>query len=502
MSNSITGTTNRIHTVTHSTEAVTLDLAKVKPFEWPKINYSKLIKPFLISLFIIGWGFLSWKLSDQPVFQNICIILLVNILFYAKTICYKYVSDDIPSSQRKEDHPKWKYWLLVLEGHLKSTPQIDHFITTILHALVCVFIYTGFGATDISFLAALLFAFNPINNQGAVWISGRGYVLSALGMLLALTFPKIGLLWLLLATYSNAGFLAPIALIGSPHPWLLALAPLCWAFWFKNFRKNVAQKIDQEMYTHDKKIHPVKLVIAIKTFAFYLTHALIPIKTTFYHSYMQSMAGAGRAKAESMKDRFFWIGLVAIGLILWRFLTHEWDMVNFGLLWWCVCLAPFCNLMRMQQEISERYCYLPNVGLMIVLAYVLYGCPILIPAFIAMYATKTWFYIDYMQDDYYLVEGACLNSPDSWFAWHVRAMKRWDNQSYQEAVILWTMARLISPNEFKINFNLATALKLAKHEKEALMFLDLAQKHVPAGQEEQTSKLVEDWKKGQLAVVL
>jgi len=78
-------------------------------------------------------------------FENICIILLVNLLFFAKALTYKYVSDDIPSSQRKEEHPKWKRWYLVLEGHLKSNTQTDHAITTVLHALVCVFIYIGFG---------------------------------------------------------------------------------------------------------------------------------------------------------------------------------------------------------------------------------------------------------------------------------------------------------------------------------------------------------------------
>lgn len=435
-------------------------------------------------------------------FEKVCIILLANLAFYFKTIGYKYVSDDIPSSQRLKNKSKWKHWLMVLEGHEKSNPQVDHAITTAIHALVCVFIYTAFGATDVSFLAALLFSFNPINNQASVWISGRGYALSALGMTMALTFPALGGIFLFLATYSNAGFLAPLCLIGSPQPWLLFLAPLCWYYWGKNFKKNVGDKIKQEMYTEDRRIHPIKFILATKTFGFYLIHALIPIKTTFYHSYLQSLAGSGRAKGYSFKDRFLYIGIAAQTFILWRFITQPWDMVNFGLLWWCVCIAPFCNFVRMQQEIAERYAYLPGVGLAFVLAFYLQPYPLLAAAWLATYATKMWFYADCYQDDYYLVEGSCLNSPDSWFAWHVRAMKRWDQQSYQEAVILWTMAKIISPKEFKILFNLATALRLSRHDKEAFEFIKLAEENIPSGQENEVKSLVQDWKNGKLAVLL
>lgn len=435
-------------------------------------------------------------------YEDICIILLVNLLFFAKTITYKYVSDDVPSANRKEQHKFWKKWLLVLEGHLKSDRQTDHFITTILHALVCVFIYIGFGANHVSFLTAMLFAFNPINNQGSVWISGRGYVLSALGMTMAMSIPYIGAVFLLLATYSNAGFLAPVVLAGSEHAWMLLVMPFIWMFHYKRFKNNVAAKIKMEMFTEDKKIHPMKLVLAIKTFGFYTIHALVPIKTTFYHSYMQSMAGSGMAKSYSFKDRFLYIGLLAVGFIFWRFSTQPWDLANFALLWWVVCIAPFCNFFRLQQEIAERYCYLPNVGLMFFLAFTLQSYPQFIPIFLTMYCTKLWFYMDAYTDDYFMVEQACINSPDSWFAWHIRGMKRWDTKSYQEAVILWTMARMISPREFKINFNIATALMLSGNKEEARKYFEESKQCIPKGQENQVKVLTDDWEKGNCAIVV
>ena len=434
--------------------------------------------------------------------KEILIIILSNFLFYAKTLCFKYVSDDIPSSQRPKHPNKWMHFLLSLEGHLKTNTYLDHFITLVLHTTVCVFIYLAFGSNNISFLAAILFAFNPINNQGAVWISGRGYVLSTLGMTGALAFPKLALAFLVLATYSNAGFLAPICLIGSNYSYLLLFMPLIWLFHMRRFKRNVADKMKTETYVEDKRIHIGKLIVLIKTASFYFVHSIIPIRTAFYHSYLQSMTASGRAKAYSLVDRFLWIGVGILGFIIWRFITHPWDLVNFGFLWYMITIAPFCNVIRLQQEIAERYAYLPNVGLMIVLATYLQAYPILIPAVIAMYATKMWFYMDCYEDDYYLVETSCLNAPDAWFGWHVRAMRRWEQKSYQEAVILWTMAKIISPNEFKVLFNISTALKLSQLHQEADEYLKLAMENVPEGQEEQSKQLYEDWKKGNLTILL
>lgn len=438
--------------------------------------------------------------------QEILLIALANLIFFSKSLCMGYVSDDVPSANRQEKHPKWKYWLLVLEGHLKSRhmvkvdgkkveslwPQMDHFIVTVLHTIVCCLIYTAFGSNHISFVAAILFSFNPINNQGSVWISGRGYVLSALGMLAAISAPTLGIPFLTLATYSNAGFLAPVALIGSDVSWLLWFMPAIWYFHSKRFRKNVADKIKQEMFYEDKRIHIQRVIIAIKTFAFYTTHALLPIKITFYHSYMQSMAGSGKEKARSL-DRYFWLGIIMIGAILWRFTHHEWDLFNFGLLWWCVCIAPFTNFIRMQQEVAERYCYLPNVGLMLCLSIFLQDYPMAIPFFIGMYSMCLWDFMDAYKDDFYMTEISCMQSPNSWFCWHVKAMKRWDAKSYQEAFIYWTMALNISPNEFKLLINLSSTLMLSNHKDKGKEFFEKAKANVPRGQEKMAEDIFKQW---------
>ena len=437
--------------------------------------------------------------------ERAAFIALVNLLFYYKTFSYKYVSDDILSAQRPGEKERWKHILWTIEGYLKAgNPRTDHVLTTLIHTLVCIGIYLGFGANDVSLLGALLFAVNPINNQVAVWISGRGYALSALGMVWALSLPWwLGLLPLLVACYSNAGFFMPVVLLGSSHWIALAFIPIVWGLYFNMFRKNVKQKMNMEMFEEDKKIEPFKLILATKTFGFYLSHALVPIKTTFYHSFLESLAGSKKMRARTL-CRFFWIGLAAIVAMGFYIMTHRWDMVCFGILWWCVGIAPFLNFMRLQQEIAERYVYVANVGLSVILASVLVNYPVAAGFVLAMYATKMWFGMEAYKDDFWLIEHAVLNSPDSWFAWNARAHQRWVAQSHQEAIIFWVIALRLSPNEFKLLINIASALALmgpSKH-KEALEYIAQAEKNIPGGQEKQCADIIANFKQGKVCFLL
>jgi len=434
--------------------------------------------------------------------ERIYIILLANILFFLKTLGYKYTSDDLPvwEESKKHTYGFWKRRYLQLTGAIRVTQQQDHFITMLIHALVCVFIYTAFGSNDVSFLASFLFMVNPINNQGSVWISGRGYALPPLLVLMTMTFPILAPLTVGALMYFNIGFV-----IANILPlWSMSLLPfvIIYGIWYtRKIKHDLKQKAEKEMFAEDKKIHWTKIILVIKTFSFYTIHALIPIKTTFYHSYMQSMAGSGKAKAYRL-DRFFFLGLPIIAGFMWKICFTPWDLVSFGLVWWVVGLAPFLNAFRVSQEIAERYAYTPLVGLMLALAIVIQGHPMLIAGFIMMYATKLWFWMDSYQDDFYLVETSCINSPDAWFVWHVRALKRWDVQSNKEAMIMWTMAKMLSPNEFKVLFNLATMLQIHNNPAEALEFLNEAQRNIPEGQEEQSAHLIKEWKEGKCAVLI
>jgi hypothetical protein len=437
-------------------------------------------------------------------FEKIAFIILVNFVFFFKTLSYKYSSDDIPVYQSPPKYRnEWEKRLFWLDGRMRINPLEDHALTSFIHALICVFIYLGFGKDNLSFIASLLFAFNPTNNQGSVWISGRAYALAALGMTGAMAFPMLALPFLLISGYTNHGFFAPIALLGSsylPYFWWAAIAS--WGVNFKRFAGNVKHKTDKEMFPEDRAIKWQKLIVATKTFGYYTTLSIVPFCNAFYHSFLQTMTASGKEKAYSIKDRFFWIGLLMIIGTIYYFIKVPWNIASLGLLWWCVCIGPFCNFFRMSQEIAERYCYLPMVGLMVFLSSFICNDPILIATFISIYATRLWFLMDMYQDDYYLLEYSCVLDPKAWFCWHMRAVKRWDNQSIKEALIIWTMARLISPKEFKLNFNIAVVLHVAGHKKEALEYLKIAEDNTILGQEKDAKRLIDNFRNGDVSTIL
>jgi hypothetical protein len=67
------------------------------------------------------------------------------------------------------------------------------------------------------------------------------------------------------------------------------------------------------------------------------------------------------------------------------------------------------------------------------------------------------------------------------------------------------MAKNLSPNEFKLNFNLASALRMSalkEHQDEAKKLIKVAEDNMPKGQESQLKPLIEKWHNGEGIIVL
>src|SRR3990167_8560003 len=374
-------------------------------------------------------------------FEQIAWIIIVNLALYIKTLRFKFVSDDF-SCWKNPPVAKnaWHKLFLQLSGQMKiyaksiqfvrtnkkwfiaivRKEEMEHFFALVLHIAICISIYFAFGRSQISFLAALLYSTNPINNQGTIWPSGRGHVYSILGVLLAMAMPLASPLFLWAGTWYTAGFLAPVALIGSSKWYVLISMPLIWYIHSKKFHKAVSNKQNMETFTEDKLVHPKKLILGIKTFGFYLFLCIIPFRITFYHNFLQSSAGSMRHKNYTL-CRYFWIGFTAIATWVYFATTSPWSTLLWAFLAFFITIAPFTNVVRANQEIAERFCALPNVFLMYALAQVITGIPghdWIFSAFLAFYATRTFYTLKMYQDEYYITEVAIIEDEGSWWAWH------------------------------------------------------------------------------------
>jgi hypothetical protein len=438
--------------------------------------------------------------------ERICIIALASLLMFYRTLKYHFVCDDIPVSMQAPK-PKNVFHRILIQlncnGHYQ--PQEAHFITILLHTLTCIFIYLGLGKNDVSFLTAILFCLNPRNNQCSIWISGRsGYLIPTLLLMMSMTIPWLAPLFLYRVTVQATAFFAPFGFLGSPSWWFIWFMPVLWFIHFNQFKKQVKNKMDNDSVKGDKKLEAKKLIIAIKTYGFYFFMCFVPNKVSFYHSFMQSAAGSGNAlmnKRAYALDKVFWFGLFVIIFFPSYAIIHGWDGICWGVWWFSVCIVPYLNFIRVQQEISERYVYCANVGLMYVLACAILSYPFLIVFFLTLYAVRLWWVMPMYKDDYSMVEYAVLEDPDCWFAWHLRAVKRFDSGGItgcynMESFIFWSRCLMISPQEFKTLINVAISLRIMKKFQESNNILAEAEKNIVPGQEESSKKIITDVRNG------
>jgi len=89
----------------------------------------------------------------------------------------------------------------------------------------------------------------------------------------------------------------------------------------------------------------------------------------------------------------------------------------------------------------------------------------------------------------------------AWFAWHMKARKRFENGAYKEALNFWVLAKLINPKEFKLLFNISVMLRMLRKDKEAQEYFNLALQNIIPGQEEDLKPIIKDWREGRMRIL-
>lgn len=428
---------------------------------------------------------------------NIATILAATYILYYRTLKYGYVSDDLLSEARRQAVPSQvaideRIW----KSSTSGKPKLDHAISMVVHAICSIMIYVAFGMNQISFIAALLFCANPINNQGSVWISGRHYAWCALLLMVAKSLGWWGLPAMVLATVHPTALFAPIGYIGSNNWYLVLYLPLIWIFHYSNFKREIKTRRGNESVDFDRKLSWAKIIIAIKIYGWYFAICCYPWAVTWYHNFMQSGAGAGNelmAKRSRSLSWEFWLG-IAMMLFLGYSAIWNWTPIAWGLFWYSCSIAPYLNLFRMQQEIAERYVYVANIGVMFMIANIV--PPMIFLVILGFYIGRLFSFLPAYTDDYWLIEKSVNEDPGAWYCWFVRGHKQWQQQCIRGALNSWVMAKLLSPHEYKILYNIAVVLKFLKQDAEADKQMEEARQHIIKGQEKTAEQLDKLYKEG------
>lgn len=338
------------------------------------------------------YGNKSWGGRTLHWGYQVAIIVLVNLFFYIRTWNYHLVSDDLAALHRAKDRkkddkgkettqyvydgstPLKRWWLEFHNTEAIYSIKRCHIMTTFVHIINCVLIYLMFGSTWLAFWTAILFSINPSNNQGAIWISGRGYAVSTTTVLIMWWLKPIApLAYLNVFHWAVNGVVAPILFIYEMQWWWVI--PACAVTfilnekWGRSFKKRVKAKEDTSTKTMIA-LTPNKLVLYFKSFWYYLLLSLFPARLGMYHTWMYTF-GVSKADNEYWfkKSWGFWVGLPVFILYVTTMFYFWRTPLGFGMFWWVLFISPFCHLKTVQQAIAERYNYLPNVGLMYGLAW-------------------------------------------------------------------------------------------------------------------------------------
>lgn len=421
--------------------------------------------------------------------QRLAIIAVINLIVYYKTLFYGYVGDDVERSERKEPvfknawHRRWIQFIGL--RHINS--MVSHFISLITHTICCLMIYLVLGKNNLSFLTAILFSINPVNIQGSIWISGRNYVTSSILTLAMFMFPKIS--WLFYTATShfavNAWF-APFAFLGSKHWYMVAIIPVIWLITTNN-RATLQRKLWETgglktTNTEMRAIKVQKIIPFLKTYLYYFVLVIFPHHLGVEHNFLR---GFGTNKTDNQKgyklDKFFWIGLILfLGVTLSSIMGifRGWTPLQWGIFWFTINIVMWCNFVTYQQQISERYIYLANIGMMYALASVIIKYPIFITAFIVSYLVRLWYVMDMYLNDYWAVEYSIMESKKMYYMWLMRGVKKFIAKDYMGALYDFNEAYVHKSYDLKILYNLATTTFLLGDVLKAKEFLEKAKANV------------------------
>lgn len=312
-----------------------------------------------------------------------------------------------------------------------ENPKGYHITNIILHAFLSLLFYNLclkiLGSEAASFFSALIFASHPIHTENVAWITGVGYIICAIFIVLSLLFyirftdrQSMASLILSVASFTLAVFSMEYALM---FPFII----IAYEFLIK--RRMIKIKILLPfiliplLYLAAREL----IVIShnssgISIYSRILTSSVILVKylNAFFSPYALNVLYDIQPVSTLLGKKVILsiFILIAIASLMIYFYKKE-NRAFFALLWFFIILFPAANIVIVlkPQMMSLRYLYIPSIGLAMLLGiYVekffsrLKIIPILI---IMLFSIKTFTQNKYWQNDITLYGKMVNDAPAS-----------------------------------------------------------------------------------------
>lgn len=305
--------------------------------------------------------------------RGIVLLILLNIVLLARSIRYKLTVDDEGRTKYKKGQfnkltTLWR--MLRSSGNCNPNLTIDHILSILIHTTTVVLIYIFFN----NFMLALLFSLHPVNIQVSTWLNGKRYAISTILVLFMLkTMPYGIIIFPILSFFQINGIMTPILYAMSGYWWVIFAYPILFAFGKDHILRQIANRYQNHAPAGElRNTGHNKLIIGIKTFGFYTTHILLPTKVAFLHTFLDRFGTSNEDNEYWYSINWhFWRGLIML-LTIGTFMFLNWNNhIGKGLFWYLIFIVQWCNYpISITQSVTDRYCYLPMIGLLAVLCQI------------------------------------------------------------------------------------------------------------------------------------
>lgn len=417
-------------------------------------------------------------------------------LTYWHCIGSGFVSDDIEGLQnydgklKKFDYGHLNKWLLY--KLLDKSPRRNHLFSIFLHNANVVLLFSfliTFIPIKLAFYTCILFAIHPICIQSIGWVSGRGYPISLFFCLLGFN---------LVVMVKNAPIFTPEALQGlyfalltilygviyyiSITAQFAVLATFVIQVFLGNYffavmgavisimaglniiREVVKLRTDvfkEQNLAHSTKFKLQKIIVAFKSLAYYTRLCIFPKRMGLYHTFEYHYS----EKTEK-EDKWFWLGFV----IFLEFIAGFWfgnNIIKFAIIWYLAYIFIFLNWITIHQFVSERYVYIPSIGICLLLAYGFFildtfffgDYPVFMAFCCGLYLMRTWVHLPTYNEEVSFYQSNIWNFPDSEVAFGNLGVTYMRCNLLGSAIDMWQIALKINPNYDVAHYNIHSVLK-------------------------------------------
>jgi hypothetical protein len=376
-------------------------------------------------------------------------------------------------------------------GIFRNAKQ-EHLFTIVLHGINCSLIYRMTG----SLLAALLYLFNPINNQTVLWLNGRRYAISILAVLLAWNFWALAPFMAAFCAWLHVtGIALPLLFLWTPF-WLVV--PFAGAgvgiVGLKRIRSEIKARASAfNAGSEYQKLSWKKLIIYVKTIGFQFFNCLIPNKPAMYNNFLYYYSQTEEGNRDAYSFNFdFWKG---IAVLLFLIFDH-----SFWAFWFVLFISQWCGIFTVTMLASDRYCSLPNVGVMVLLATYIGKLPApydtaVAVGFLVFYAVKYQpLFIAYRNAENFHQYHINI-FPDGVHARYFLSKFFLAKKDPFQAFGVIRQGMRYRPYDFKLLLGFIECLFVLGKPQSALNAMEIAEKHVPYCEVEDTKNLFDGIRK-------